>query len=32
MLAKVPPRRADGKSSFADLVQYATQRDDEKRN
>ncbi|WP_338322545.1 TraI/MobA(P) family conjugative relaxase [Pseudomonas savastanoi] len=31
MLAKVPPRRADGKSSFADLVQYATQRDDEKK-
>ena len=30
MLAKVPPRRADGKSSFADLVEYATQRDDEK--
>lgn len=30
MLAKVPPRRADGKSSFAGLVDYATQRDDDK--
>jgi hypothetical protein len=31
MLAKVPPRRTDGKSSFADLVDYATQRDEDKK-
>lgn len=30
MLAKVPTRRSDGKSSFAALVDYATQRDDDK--
>ncbi|WP_331851961.1 TraI/MobA(P) family conjugative relaxase [Pseudomonas cerasi] len=31
MIAKVPPRRSDGKSSFAKLVEYATKREDEKK-
>ena len=30
MLAKVPPKRADGSSSFSALVDYATERDEEK--
>ncbi|MDY7585073.1 TraI/MobA(P) family conjugative relaxase [Pseudomonas sp. CCI3.1] len=31
MIAKVPPRRTDGKSSFAKLVEYATKREDDKK-
>ncbi|KPC31076.1 Relaxase [Pseudomonas syringae pv. cilantro] len=31
MIAKVPPRRSDGKSSFAKLVEYVTKREDEKK-
>ncbi|OAB18733.1 hypothetical protein AQ853_16860 [Burkholderia pseudomallei] len=30
MLAKIPPRREDLKSSFTDLVEYITNRDEEK--
>ncbi|WP_310623368.1 TraI/MobA(P) family conjugative relaxase [Burkholderia cenocepacia] len=32
MLAKIPPRREDLKSSFADLVEYITNRDEEKKH
>ncbi|MBF3522425.1 relaxase/mobilization nuclease domain-containing protein [Burkholderia pseudomallei] len=31
-MAKIPPRREDLKSSFADLVEYVTNRDEEKKH